>query len=289
MPKDDVYYVGLIGKTLGVLETLAQGPQRQFSLLSISEQLRMNKNAVFRILYSLAEHGYVVKDDRKYELGPKLVELSNARLRHTDLLVVAGPLLQAMRDTFGETVNLGVLDQNQIRYISVWESHDPLRLAEKVGAVDMLHCSALGKAYLSRLAPEEVRTLLGTKRLTALTEHTITSTVALKAELVAIRKRGFAIDADESMMGACCVACVIMNPEETRPIAAVSVSGPSVRMTTERATETGEALKATVREIQAKLGGNSSNSSARSPSGRSGSPNPISTDAYKAHLPHSYQ
>jgi len=263
MPKEDVYYIELIGKTLDVLEAFAQSPQRQLSLRDISEQLRLNKNAVFRILYSLAEHGYVVKDNRKYELGPKLVELSNARMRHNDVLTIAGPLLHALRDQFGETVNLGVLDKDQIRYIGVWESRDRLRLAEKVGAVDMLHSSAQGKAYLAYLPPVEVRTLLGTKRLPAPTKNTITSLVALKAELETIRKQEYAMDAEEGMLGACCVGCAILNPERTYPIATFSVSGPTVRMSHDRMVEIGKVLKATALEIQKKLGGQNSDSSDR--------------------------
>lgn len=253
-PKEDVYYIELIGKTLAVLEAFVHSPQRQLSLGEISQQLRMNKNAVFRILYSLAEHGYVIKDNRKYELGPKLVELSNARMRHIDLLSVAGPILQVLRDQFDETVNLGEMDSGQIRYIGVWESHDRLRLAEKVGATDMLHCSALGKAYLAYLPAEEVRTLLGTKRLPAPTKNTITSLAALRAELETVRKQGYAVDDEESTIGAYCVACVILDARGTRPIASASVSGPVVRMGPSRVAEVGAALKEAVSEIQRELG-----------------------------------
>lgn len=257
MPKTDIYYIEVIGKTLDVLDTFAEVAQRQLTLQEISSQLRLNKNAVFRILYSLAQHGYVVKEGHKYELGSKLVDLSNARLRHTDLLSVAGPFLNGLRDQFGETVNLGVLDKDEIRYVGVWESRDPLRLAEKVGAADMLHCSALGKAYLACLPQDEVRLLLGTKRLPALTRNTITSSVALKHALGAIRERGYAVDAEESMLGACCVARAILNPEQTRPIAAFSVSGPIVRMNQERVAKVGKALETIAKEIQQKLGSSS--------------------------------
>lgn len=253
-PKDDLYYIELIGKTLAVLEAFAHASQRQLTLGELSQQLQMNKNAVFRILYSLARHGYVVKDHHKYELGPKLVELSNARMRHIDLLSVAEPLLRALRDRFDETVNLGVLDHGAIRYIGVWESHDRLRLAEKVGAADMLHSSALGKAYLSCLSTEEVRALVGSKHFPAPTQNTITSLASLKIELAAIQQQGYAVDAEESMIGACCVACAIRDSGLGNPVASVSISSPIVRMTPERITEIGDALKMTVAEIQKQLG-----------------------------------
>jgi DNA-binding IclR family transcriptional regulator len=268
MPKSDIYYIEVIGKTLDVLEAFVRVPQRQLSLQEISLQLSLNKNSVFRILHSLAEHGYVVKENQKYELGPKLVELSHAKLRHNDLLSVTSPHLESLRDQFGETVNLGVLDKNEIRYIGVWESRDRFRLVEKVGAVDMLHCSALGKAYLACLPYDEVRTLVGTKRLPAQTKNTITSPAALKSNLEAIRNRGYAVDAEESTLGVCCIASAIWNPERTRPIAAFSISGPIVRLNQERVAEIGKALKTAAMEIQKKLGSYSPNPLTLFPDGK---------------------
>lgn len=261
MSKEDIYYIELVGKTLDVLETFVRSPQRQLSLRDISHQLQLNKNVVFRILYSLAEHRYVIKDNQKYELGSKLLELGNARLRHNDLLSVATPALQALRDHYGETVNLGILDGDQIRYVGVWESRDRLRLAEKVGATDMLHCSALGKVFLAFLPAAEVRSLIGTKRLPALTPRTITSPLALKTELETIHKRKYAIDAEESMIGASCVACAILDPVQGRPIASFSMSGPTVRMTSERIHEIARALRSTAAELQEKLGSHAPTSS----------------------------
>ncbi|MDR3724625.1 MAG: IclR family transcriptional regulator [Terracidiphilus sp.] len=254
MPEKNKYYIELVGKTLEVLEAFLHSPQRQMSLSDIAQQAKLNKNAVFRILHSLAVHGYVVKNDLKYELGSKLVDLGKARLRYTDLLSVSNPLLDALRDRVGETVNLGILDNQQIRYIGVWESRDRLRLAEQVGATDMLHCSALGKAYLAHLPFSEVRLLLGTRRLPAITGHTITSIMELQTELEKVRLQGYAVDAEESMTGAYCIACAILNVEQNRPVAAVSVSGPTVRMGPERTSEICVELQAAVAEIQKQFG-----------------------------------
>jgi IclR family acetate operon transcriptional repressor len=252
-PKKDVYYIEVVGKTLDVLEAFVQVPSRQRTLSELTQQLQMNKNAVFRILYSLASHGYITKDGSKYELGPKLVELSNARLRNTDLLGVATPVLQSLREDFGETVNLGILDGDLIRYIGVWESHDRLRLAERVGASDMLHSSALGKAYLAQLSPEEVRSLVGGRKLPALTTHTITSMSALKAELEKVRELGYAVDHEEGMIGAVCIASAIQEGPG-KPVAALSISGPAVRVTPDRIEEIGSAVKAAAAEIERSLG-----------------------------------
>ena len=282
MPKDDIYYIEVVGKALNVLDAFAQLPKRQLSLQEISKQLRLNKNAVFRILYSLAEHGYIIKENRQYQLGPKLMELSNARLQHTDLLSVAGPLMSSLLDRFGETVNLGVMDTDRIRYIGVWESRERFRLAEKVGATDMLHSSALGKAYLSHIPFDEVRRLVRATGLPAQTPHTIASLRALRTELETSRERGYAMDNQEGSLGARCIGCAILEATTARPLAVVSVSGPIVRLTDDRVPQIAQALMKATAEINWQLGGRSPDS-VRKPKRRHSAKHRLSSPARRRH------
>lgn len=254
MGEADIYYIDVVGRALEVLEAFLHVPKRQLTLQEISHQLHLNKNAVFRILYTLAEHGYVLKEEQRYELGPKVLDLTNAKLRHTDLLSVAGPLLEPLRDRLGETINLGVLDQNQIRYIGVWESHHPFRLAERVGARDYLHSTALGKAHLAHIPFGEVRQLLRKSGMPQQTEHTIITLSALKPELDAIRSRGYAMDRQESMLSAFCIAVPILKGDGSRPLAAISASGPVSRFTEARRAEISKALIETASIIRVKMG-----------------------------------
>ncbi|MGH9407105.1 MAG: IclR family transcriptional regulator [Terriglobia bacterium] len=254
MSEGDVYYIEVVGKALDVLEAFLRFPKRQLTLQEISHQLHLNKNAVFRILYTLAEHGYVLKEEQRYELGPKLLDLSNAKLRHTDLLTVARPLLESVRNDLGETVNLGVLEDAQIRYIGVWESHHPFRLAERVGARDHLHSSALGKAHLAHLPSAEVRRLLRKQGMPPQTEHTITTLSALKPELDATRARGYALDRQESVLSGFCIAVPILNSDRSRPLAAISISGPLSRFTESRKDAAIKALQRAAASIRRKIG-----------------------------------
>lgn len=254
MGEVDVYYIDVVGKALDVLEAFLHFSKRQLTLQEISHQLKLNKNAVFRILYTLAEHGYVLKEEQRYELGPKVLDLSNAKLRHTDLLSVARPLLESLRNQLGETVNLGVLDQGQIRYIGVWESHHPFRLAERVGARDYVHSTALGKAHLAYLPSNEVRQILRKHGMPQQTEYTITSLSALKSELEATRSRGYARDEQESMLAAFCLAVPILNGDGSRPLAAISVSGPMSRFNESRKAAVIEALQEAASTVRMKMG-----------------------------------
>lgn len=251
--RSTTYYIEVLGKALDILDAFAQASEPQLTLQDISQRTKLNKNTVFRILYTLVEHGYVEKENQAYQIGPKLLDLGGAKLRHTDLVTTAEPYLDRLRDTFGETVNLGVMEGGSIRYVAVRESQERFRLAERVGGSDYLHCTALGKAHLAFLLFEEVRQLLRQFGMTRLTEKTITSITALQKDLEATRQRGYSIDDEESMLGAFCVGVPILNVGG-RPVAAISISGPTVRFHDAHLAASSAALLAAAEEIRTKLG-----------------------------------
>jgi IclR family KDG regulon transcriptional repressor len=248
----DIYYIEVLGKALDILDVFGQSEEQRLSLQEISVRTRLNKNTVFRILYTLGEHGYIHKENQTYQLGAKLFDLGNVKFRRRDLLAVAGPYLDDLRDQSGETVNLGVLDGGSIRYVDVRESPERFRLAERIGGSDFLHSTALGKAHLAYLPGEEVRRLMKEHGMPRQTEHTITTINALKKELEIVRANGYALDREESMLGAFCMAAPILNSRET-PIAAISISGPTIRFNEENLPEMKDDLLKAVAEIQSKL------------------------------------
>lgn len=251
--KADIYYIEVLGKALDVLDVFRQSERHQLSLQDISTATKLNKNTVFRILYTLSEHGYILKEHQTYQLGARLIELGDARLHRKDLLSVAGPYLDLLRDQFGETVNLGVLDQGHIRYVDVRESRERFRLAERVGGSDPLHSTALGKAHLAYLPPDQVRLLMKQQGMPRQTERTVTTLSALKAELESIRSAGYAVDREESMPGAFCVAVPILDARHN-PVAAISISGPTMRFNELQLPASSKALLKVGTEIRNKLG-----------------------------------
>src|SRR3954447_4670484 len=206
----DVYYIEVVGRALDVLEVFAQEQKPQLSLKEIADRVDQSMNTVFRLLYTLAAHGFVVKTNKQYELGSKLLDLTRANMRHTDVVALARPYMDALLERFRETVNLGVMMDGKIRYVEVRESPERFRLVERVGGTDPLHCTALGKAHLAFLPFAEVRDLLRTYGMPRITEYTFETVSALKADLEKARERGYAIDNQESMLGGFCVAVPIL-------------------------------------------------------------------------------
>src|SRR4051794_7118325 len=211
--KRDIYYIEVLGKTLDILDVFGHSDRRRLSLQEVSVVTKPSKNTVFRILYTLAEHGYIVKENHSYGLGPKFADLSDVRLQRRDLLSVASSYLDALLDQFGETVNVGVLDNTSIRYVDARESRARIRLAERIGGSDPLHSPALGKAHLAYLPPDEVRALMKQAGMAKHTPQTLTTLSSLTADLETVRQLGYAVDREESMAGAFCVGVPVLSSQ----------------------------------------------------------------------------
>jgi IclR family KDG regulon transcriptional repressor len=253
----DVYYIEVVGRALDLLEVFVHEQKPQLSLKEIADRLDQRMNSVFRLLYTLSKHGYIIKKDKQYELGSKLLDLTSAKMRHTDLVSLARPYMDALLERFRETVNLGIMMDGKVRYVEVRESPERFRLVEHVGGTDPIHCTALGKAHLAYLPYTEVREILKIYGMPRITEHTLDTLSALKIDLEKTRVRGYAVDDQESMLGGYCVAVPILDGDE-HPIAAMSIAAPNVRLNEAHVKVVSTALRDAVAAIAAKFNASSS-------------------------------
>jgi DNA-binding IclR family transcriptional regulator len=106
---------------------------------------------------------------------------------------------------------------------------------------------------LAELAEPEVGEVIRRWGLKAVTANTITKATALRAELRAVRSRGYAIDDEEKEIGLRCVSAAVRG-HSGKLFAAMSVSGPAFRMTKERIPEVGQAVMRAANELSAELG-----------------------------------
>lgn len=250
----DAYHVNVLAKALDVLEALV-GAGEALGLTDISEKGRMSKPSAFRILATLEKRGYVARarDSRKYLPGTQLIALGASLLRNIDLSRVAAPALEHLVGLFGETSNLAILDGPRIRYVAIVESSKPLRMANDIGTLDMVHSTALGKAYLAAMGPDAARAFVGQLTLSRVTPRTIVDPEELLLDLDRTRKRGHSIDDEENQLGGRCVGAAILDGIG-QPVAAVSVSAPLARMPDSLVPVVGRAVQDAAREIAAAMG-----------------------------------
>ena len=119
--------------------------------------------------------------------------------RFSMLIAGALPHLEALRDEFEETINLGTLDGDRVLYLEIVESQQSMRLAARRGARDPLHATALGKALASLLSDDDVLSLLASAGMKVETMRTIATPAHYLEELTRVRERGFALDDGEQL------------------------------------------------------------------------------------------
>src|SRR5437867_1875420 len=186
------YSIDVVGKVFDILQVFIDQGRPALSFTEILERVTLTKNAVFRLLVSLVESGYLRKrtDDGKYVLSLKCVELGRAARLSNDIRRIALPYMRELWHQFEDTANLAVLDDGQICYLEVLESPHRFKLVASPGDRDPAHCTALGKAMLAYLPPGEVKAIMDLRGMQKMTSNTITTRAELEAELVRVRQQG---------------------------------------------------------------------------------------------------
>ena len=182
-----------------------------------------------------------------YFLGRSAVLLGQSASRGLGLHL-AQPVLDSLREETGETVNLGSREGAEMVIVIRSESHHPLRFSQVPGSRLPLHATSMGKATLAYCADVQSEVDSLPHPLVRLTGRTITEQATLLAELRTIRNRGFSVDDEEAIPGVRCVAAPILSPSG-RPVAAVAIQGPAVRMSRSRLKELSGMVCETARAI----------------------------------------
>jgi len=252
--KDGTRGVQALDRALDILEALAAHRQ-PMRLVELSHQLGLHKSTVHRLVSSLARRRYVERDPEtgRYRLGLKVFELGSRLFNSMELRQEARPLLQELVNQTLETAHLGILDEGQVVYIEKVESPQTVRMYSELGKRAPAHCTAMGKVLLAHLPEEELDRIIAMRGLTRYTSNTIVEVDQLKDHLRRVAAQGYAVDDTEHEEAIRCVAAPVRN-YRGEVVAALSVSGPAVRLTRERIEEVAQMVRATAMRISRRLG-----------------------------------
>lgn len=185
-----------VGQAVRVLENIA-AHGAGVTLGEATRALGMPKPTVFRALHTWLRLGYLERDSGgRYRLGWKPFELTAQHIEGANLREVAREYIRRVHEESTETIHLSVLDGTQVLYVDKLEGRQPIRVYTAMGSRGPLHATASGKAVLA-FQPEEFLARfikVGPPRYTALT---IVAPAALRREMSAIRRRGYAVNRGE--------------------------------------------------------------------------------------------
>jgi IclR family acetate operon transcriptional repressor len=191
----------------------------------LAEVTGLAKSTTSRLLLAL-ERNHLV---RRFLPGEMFVSFAWRGGADTSLVAVAQPFLDRLGKATGETVNLGVAAGNVVEQIAQVDSTYLIGGTNWVGRPVPLHASGLGKVLLAYGVAKPRG-----GELERCTDKTITSEDALRAELAAVRARGYAVTEEELERGLIAFAAPVFRYDGA-VVAALSVSAPTTRMTREAA------------------------------------------------------
>lgn len=247
-------HVRALDRALHVLSLLSEG--KGMTLTELADISGESTSTVYRALLTMQKHNMVeyIETGQLWYVGVGAFRIGNAFLRRTSIVERSRPVMQAVMAETGETANLAVIEQMDVVFVSQVESHQPIRAFFRPGTRGPAHASGIGKALLAFMPEARIEALLKARDLASFTARTLVDPEALRADLRAIRARGWSIDDEERTEGMRCIAAPIFNAAG-EAIAGISLSGPSVRVTAARDDDYGKRIARAAAEVTEAIGG----------------------------------
>ena len=247
------YKVQALDRAFAVLDLLGES-DTPLGLAQVASALQLHKSTAHRFLMVLERHHMVERTSSgKFRLGLRLFDFGNKAIEQYDLRDRAQPHLRRLVAETEETAHLCILEQSRVIYIDKIEPARSVRMITRIGASNPVHCTSVGKAILAFLPEERIADVIKRTRFERFTHRTIASAEALRAEIEKTKRRGYAVDDEELEDGLRCIAVPVLDAQR-QPVAAVSISGPSFRVTAQKLPSIANHLLQCVRGISADMG-----------------------------------
>lgn len=243
-----------LDRAMEVFEFLSEAQGK--TLTAIADEMEQAPATVYRILVTLEGRGLVEfePEAQLWHIGPRAFVIGAKFLRRSSLVDRARPILRRLMEETGETANLGVERDGAVLFISQVETHANIRAFFPPGSVSPMHSSGIGKALLAEMDDRRLGRLLGNAPLEAFTPRTITEPDRLRADLEAIRARGYSVDDEEKNTGMRCIAAPVFDVTG-EAVAGISVSGPTTRVGPEDAVRLSRPVIEAARDLTRAIGG----------------------------------
>ena len=217
-------------RTLEIFELLLKRGEPQ-TVAKIIATLKIPKSTTYELVKTLTDAGYISANSRGggLFLGPKLYELGMAYGNNVDLLRDGNAIVEELRDETGETVQLSVLDKNQMMVVLKAEGIRHLRIISNVGSRVPVNWAAAGRLLVSDMDDRTLTALLKETTCQSPTGKAFTDVQKLITQVRSFRRQGFATELNEANEHAGCIAAPVINTAG-RCIAALSVVVPEQRM-----------------------------------------------------------
>jgi IclR family transcriptional regulator, acetate operon repressor len=224
--------------------------EQPVALADLASASGIPKSTASRLVSALERQGLVQQDGERGRLrpGPAILRVAQRSMLERSVVELAGPSLDALGEATGETINLAVPSRHGVEHVAEVESRHFLGAGQWLGRSVDYHCTAVGKVFMAF-----GRATMPARPLARLTPSTITDPRRLRAVLETVRESDFADAIDELETGLAAIAAPVRGAGGD-VVAALSISGPTTRLTTDRIAELKPILIDEARALSHRLG-----------------------------------
>jgi DNA-binding IclR family transcriptional regulator len=243
-----------LNKTLDIIDAVSQ--LGSAGIREISKTTGFPPATTHRIVSTLVKRRYFNQDPvtKNYSLSFRFLELGTKVQQQFDLPTIARPHLQKLMSITGESANLAVCDGDSVVYVDQVQSNKSmLKIFTQLGMRASLYSTGVGKMFLSQWSWTELDSYLKRTELISYTKHTLINRSKIVKELDWISAQGYSVDNEETEEGVRCVAALVFNHKKL-PVAAVSISGATMRITPDLIENLGVEVKQCALDISSDLG-----------------------------------
>jgi len=243
-----------IGRAFAILEEIARH-RDGIGLAELSKLVGLHNSTTFHLAKSMLSLGYVrqEKASKRYRIGRPLFALAASALDEIEMVNVATPVLDELSRETGESSHFSVRMGDAVIVIARTSGPGAFQLTDRVGVVRPAHCTALGKAILASLQPDQLERFLKRVRLKPSTEKSITEVPVLLREIDEIRRTGVAFDDGEFNLEVRCIA-VPVKDFTGNIVGAIGISGPIWRLSKEALQSQAKIVQAAAARLTAEFG-----------------------------------
>ncbi|MFC0178942.1 IclR family transcriptional regulator domain-containing protein [Thorsellia kenyensis] len=241
-----------LSRGIQLIEAIARS-NHGLTLTELANKVGLANSTTHRLLKTIELEGLIYQDlaNERWLVSGKLFHLGSAFARTRDLLEIATPVMKHLMLRMGETVNICVMDDSVLEAVLVGQVQclEIMRMVSPIGSKLPIHASAAGKILLSNYRDEELKGVFGEKyTLEKYTSNTLQTVPELIDEIRKVKNLQYAMDNEEQFLSLRCVASAVYD-ENHQIIAAISVSGPLIRMNDEKTNLAIHSVKEAANEI----------------------------------------
>ena len=242
-----------VSRALRLLSRLSEEPNGM-SLSELARAVELAPSTAHRLLTTLQLERFVRFEDSRWLVGVQAFNVGSSYMRARDVCFMARPYLRMLMQDTGETANLALIEDDELVYLAQVESSQMMRALAKPGVKAPWSCSAVGKSCLAFMSRPDAERLVGYQGVVQMTAKSHVTEKSLWDDIARVQGQYYAFDDEEHSPGLRCVASPIFD-NNAQVIGALSISGPSVRVSQASMVQIGKSVARVARELSTALGG----------------------------------